>query len=33
VPLVPLALFTHHMRRCGVPDLADQVYLRRIRSS
>jgi uncharacterized protein YbgA (DUF1722 family)/uncharacterized protein YbbK (DUF523 family) len=29
VPLVvPLTLFGHHIRRCGVPYLADQVYLR-----
>jgi len=29
VPLVvPLTLFVHHIRRCGVPYLADQVYLR-----
>jgi len=29
VPLVvPLTLFAHHIRRCGVPYLADQVYLR-----
>jgi len=28
VPLVvPLTLFAHHIRRCGVPYLADQVYL------
>jgi len=26
--VVPLTLFTHHIRRCGVPYLADQVYLR-----
>jgi hypothetical protein len=31
--VVPLTLFAHHIRRCGVPYLADQVYLRRIRSS
>ena len=29
VPLVvPLTLFGHHIRRCGVPYLGDQVYLR-----
>ena len=29
VPLVvPLTLFAHHIRRCGVPYLDDQVYLR-----
>jgi uncharacterized protein YbgA (DUF1722 family) len=29
VPLVvPLTLFAHHIRRCVVPYLADQVYLR-----
>ena len=29
VPLVvPLTLFAHHIRRCAVPYLADQVYLR-----
>ncbi len=29
VPLVvPLTLFAHHIRRCGVPYLADQIYLR-----
>ena len=29
VPLVvPLTLFGHHIRRCGVPYLAEQVYLR-----
>ena len=29
VPLVvPLTLFCHHIRKCGVPYLADQVYLR-----
>ena len=29
VPLrVPLTLFGHHIRRCGVSYLADQVYLR-----
>ncbi|NOT28723.1 MAG: DUF1722 domain-containing protein [Acidobacteria bacterium] len=29
VPLVvPLTLFGHHIRRCGVPYLADQVYMR-----
>jgi uncharacterized protein YbgA (DUF1722 family) len=29
VPLVvPLTLFVHHIRRCEVPYLADQVYLR-----
>ena len=29
VPLVvPLTLFGHHIRRCGVTDLADQAYLR-----
>ena len=29
VPLVvPLTLFGHHIRRCGVPYLSDQVYLR-----
>lgn len=29
VPLVvPLTLFAHHIRRCGVPYLADQVYMR-----
>jgi len=29
VPLVvPLTLFNHHIRRCGVPYLAEQVYLR-----
>ncbi len=29
VPLVvPLTLFAHHIRRCGVPYLAGQVYLR-----
>jgi uncharacterized protein YbgA (DUF1722 family) len=29
VPLVvPLTLFVHHIRRCGVPYLADQIYLR-----
>jgi uncharacterized protein YbgA (DUF1722 family) len=29
VPLVvPLTLFGHHIRRRGVPCLADQVYLR-----
>ena len=29
VPLVvPLTLFAHHIRRCEVPYLADQVYLR-----
>ena len=29
VPLVvPLTLFTHHIRRCGISYLADQVYLR-----
>ena len=29
VPLVvPLTLFGHHIRRCGVHYLADQVYLR-----
>jgi uncharacterized protein YbgA (DUF1722 family) len=28
VPLVvPLTLFAHHIRRCRVPYLADQVYL------
>jgi uncharacterized protein YbgA (DUF1722 family) len=28
VPLVvPLTLFGHHIRRCGVPYLADQTYL------
>jgi uncharacterized protein YbgA (DUF1722 family) len=28
VPLVvPLTLFAHHIRRCGVTYLADQVYL------
>ena len=26
--VVPLTLFGHHIRRCGVPYLADQVYLR-----
>ena len=29
VPLVvPLTLFAHHIRRCGVPYLAGQIYLR-----
>ena len=29
VPLVvPLTLFVHHIRRWGVPYLADQIYLR-----
>jgi len=29
VPLVvPLTLFAHHIRRCAVPYLADQIYLR-----
>jgi uncharacterized protein YbgA (DUF1722 family) len=29
VPLVvPLTLFGHHIRKCGVPYLAGQVYLR-----
>ena len=29
VPLVvPLTLFAHHIRRCGVSYLADQIYLR-----
>ena len=27
VPLVPLTPFAHHIRRGGVPYLADQVYL------
>jgi uncharacterized protein YbgA (DUF1722 family) len=25
--VVPLTLLAHHIRRCGVPYLADQVYL------
>jgi uncharacterized protein YbgA (DUF1722 family) len=29
VPLVvPLTLFAHHIRRCAVPYLSDQIYLR-----